>query len=730
MSPAPRPTPPRPVVPQPGAPPALPAVRNPRAPHPAPAPIGPGRNTSDGSGKAPSPGARAGARPVAPPPRPEYQPAHTSLIGVSAPSLVISADHGQLTGSGMEGFFHVGRRVIARCQLRVDGREPSPVQGRMIDAGQARFVAAARTATSPGPDPEILVERLRSAEGTERITLRSAAAGTVRFPVEVRLGTDLAELGAVAAGARSPELPADVHGPGLSWSSGSLRATVTSDPAPDTALASAGLLRWEWELAPGASRSVLLTVRLEPSRSGREPLRAAQGPAGLARRSERPPRPWGAAGAEGDDGRVRELFRTSLDDLGGLLLRDAACPPDLHLAAGAPWRCSLAPAEALRAARMLLPLGTRLAAGTLRTLARTQLTAPGPEHGRIPGPLRNAGPHAPPRCTGTEATLLFPAVLAEAWRWGLPARELELLFPAARRCLGWLRAHTKAGGYLPDPAPEGPFRCETQAHAYRAALLGADLLEAQDADEEEELREWAAALRERFRQDFWHENRGGGRPLSLLATDGATTPYLGSTAAELLDTGLTAGGLQAEGLLDKPQTQQLARLLGGPSLDSGWGLRSLGAKEPRHNPFGHRSGAVRVEETVTAVVGLANAGHENEAGALLRGMVDAAETFGFRLPEMYAAEQRTEGSVPLPHPSACRPAAVAAAGAVRLLTTLAGVRPDVPAGTVTVRPLSTAPLGAVRFTGLRVAGEPFAVRVSRLGLGLVEEVSEGLHLRG
>lgn len=172
----------------------------------------------------------------------------------------------------------------------------------------------------------------------------------------------------------------------------------------------------------------------------------------------------------------------------------------------------------------------------------------------------------------------------------------------------------------------------------------------------------------------------------------------------------------------------MARLLGTPALDSGWGLRGLGAKEPGHNPFGHRAGAVRVHETAVAVAGLSAAGHEKEASALLRGLLDAAAAFDHRLPEMYAGEQRTAGGRPVPHPAACRPAAVAAAGAVHALLALAGVRPDAPGRSVSAHPLRSAPLGAIRFSGLVVAGEPFAVRVGRLGLGMVEEAAEGLQL--
>jgi glycogen debranching enzyme len=377
---------------------------------------------------------------------------------------------------------------------------------------------------------------------------------------------------------------------------------------------------------------------------------------------------------------------------------------------------------------MALPLGTRLASGTLRTLARTQLRDPGPRSGMIPGPRRDAGPHLPPGCTGTEATLLFPALLAEARRWGLPEQETEELLPAAERCLTWLLATVGEGTYLHDPHPGGPVRCETQAHAHRAALLGADLLQDFGRPGGAELRRWAQALRGAFREEFWIDDLGGGRPAAARAPDGGVVPFLGATAVHLLDTGLLGGGELAPGLLDKVQTEQLARLLGGPAMDTGWGLRGLGAKEAGYNPFGHRSGAVRVHETAVAVAGLAAAGYEKEAASLLRGTLGAAEAFGHRLPEMYAGVQRTDGSAPLPHPAACRPAATAAAAGVLLPTALAGIRPDAPAGTLTLRPVHSAPLGELVLTGLRVAGAPFSVRVSRLGLAMVEEAADGLQL--
>lgn len=636
------------------------------------------------------------------------------MMCVALPGLAISTEQGQMTGQGLEGFYRAGRRLLSRCQVRVAGREPQAVQARMTAADRARFVGTLRASPHSGPDPDLVIERIRHADGTERITLHSAALRPLRVPIEVALGTDLAELGVIASGAALPELPASVYDSGLRWSCATGNSLVTADPPPADALASAGLLRWEFELPPGGSRSVELRVRQD----GAGPVRAV----GRAATS-----PFVAAQASGDDPRVQSLLRTSVEDLHALLLRDPAHPSDMHLAAGAPWRCGLAPADALGAARMTLPLGTRLAAGTLRTLARTQLPGTGPQSGLIPGPRRDAGTHLPPGCTGTEATLLFPVLLAEARRWGLPEAETEELLPAAELCLTWLRTTVGDGTYLCDPHPGGPVRCETQAHAHRAALLGADLLDVCGRPGGAELRQWAQALRTAFREDFWIDDLGGGRPAAARAPDGTPVPHLGAAAAHLLDTGLLGGGELAPGLLDKVQTEQLARLLGGPAMDSGWGLRGLGAKEAGYNPFGHRSGAVRVHETAIAVAGLAAAGYEKDATSLLKGTLAAAETFGYRLPEMYAGEQRTDGSAPsrTPRPVAPPPPRPPQACCCRSHSRESAPTP--PPGRSRCA-LCTAPPGRDRSDGTSGRRRPFSVRVSRLGLAMVEEAADGLQL--
>ncbi|KQV21332.1 hypothetical protein ASE03_27150 [Kitasatospora sp. Root187] len=658
--------------------------------------------------------------------------------------MAASGPDGQLRGHGLHGFYRAGIRTLARMEVRLGGMEPMPLQGTLTSAAEARFVGAVRLPGDPDPDPTLTVERLRHANGVETVTVRNTGSRPARIPLEIALGTDLGLLAEIAAGQRSADLPGQVQSAGLRWAGPQHSATVTSRPSPHAVLAGAGVLRWDLEVQPGARWSVELSTTLESA----TPV-GVRPPTG---RGAGVPLPWSEPEVRCDDSRVELLVPRSLDALGSLLVADADRPTDLYPVSGAPWRFGLTAADALWAARLVLPLGTRLAAGTLRALARRQPTS-GPQAGVIPGVLRHAGPELPLSCTATEATLLFVTVLAEAWRWGLPRQEVAELLPAAERALAALRANVTDDRPVVDDrptadAPEGPVgfvtdlgrsaeeraarpvpaRCEVQAQAHRAALHGAELLEAFGRPSAPEWRVWAAGLRERFRDQFWIDDLSGGRPAAALVAPGRPLPAVASSFVHLLDLGLAGAGAQHEGLLDREQTRILAQRLVTPEFDCGWGLRTLSAKSPRFNPLGHRSGASRVHETVLAVTGLAEAGFEREARVLLDGLLDAASHFEGRLPEMYAGEQRVTGCPPVPHPAACRPAALSSAAVVHLVTALAGVRPDVPAGRVTVRPASTAPLGELELSGLRVAGEPFSVRVSRIGVAVVEEASPELQL--
>lgn len=121
--------------------------------------------------------------------------------------------------------------------------------------------------------------------------------------------------------------------------------------------------------------------------------------------------PWSPVELRSADRRLDRLLARSVDDLGRLLLSDPLDPGDRFLAAGSPWFLTLFGRDSLWAARMLLPLGTELAAGTLRTLARRQGAVTDPDTEEQPGKILHEvrrderdlaeGPVLPPVYYGT-----------------------------------------------------------------------------------------------------------------------------------------------------------------------------------------------------------------------------------------------------------------------------------------------------------------------------------------
>jgi glycogen debranching enzyme len=123
---------------------------------------------------------------------------------------------------------------------------------------------------------------------------------------------------------------------------------------------------------------------------------------------------------------------------------------------------------------------------------------------------------------------------------------------------------------------------------------------------------------------------------------------------------------------------------------------------------------------------LASAGHGSAAAQLVHGLLRAAPAFGYRLPELYGGDARSDLPQPAAYPAACHPQAWAAAAGVGILTVLTGVRPDVPGGVVHVGPPRPSPVGALAVRGLRVGGSVLGLDVGADGRVVVVQVPGGL----
>jgi glycogen debranching enzyme len=674
---------------------------------------------------------------------------HELVTVLSAPTAVLSEPGGQIRPGSAQGALHADRRVLSQAVLEVGGAEPVPVSGGLLGAQAALFIGVPRGLGDEGPDPTVRVERERSVTPgriAERIRLICATDAGVATELVLRVAADLAPLGRIRAGLGGEPADIGIRGHELRWGTGALRARLTA-PGAVAAQGDKGevTLRWPVRLAGRGQHE----VRWELGVIDRDAVVAAapHAPSGQEHRL------WGGAAARSPDPRLPSLLAQSLADAAALRMATTRAPGDVFLAAGSPWYFTLFGRDSIWAARLLLPFGWQLAAGTLRALAAFQggrvdpVTAEAP--GKIPHELRVAGRAGtgpasgtdghglPPLYYGTiDATPLWVCLLHDAWRWGMPARQVRALLPSLTAALACVRDHGDADGdgfleYIDESgrglanqgwkdsgdavrfadgriAAPPVALCEVQGYAFEAAMRGADLLEAFGEPGAGEWRDWAAKLAAAFREAFWVDRGTGTYP--ALALDGHKRPVdsVTSNIGHLLGTGLLTAGEEA----------LIVARLTAPDMDSGFGLRTMSSGSGGYSPLSYHCGSVWSHDTAIAISGLARSGHAAAAARLSRGLLDAAAAFGWRLPELFAGDPRARVPWPSPYPASCRPQAWAAAAAGALVQALLGLAVDVPAGTVRLAPPASPPgqpVMPLHVAGLVAGDETFSAGVDQSG---------------
>ncbi|HLU56380.1 MAG TPA: glycogen debranching N-terminal domain-containing protein [Pseudonocardia sp.] len=595
------------------------------------------------------------------------------LTVLAAPAELLSDPDGQVRPEGAQGFYVGDTRYCNRLEVGVEGVDLRFAPAGLDGAGRARFEGELRGVR--------LRRERRVAERTafEEITLHNPGAGPVDLGLVVHARSDLSATPVVKSGVPLTDVPPTVQGGEVRWARREVSASLTADPAPGVIEVDGtdAVLRWPLRLAPGERWSV--RVVLAPSPAGPEHFRPAA------------PLPW-RLDDRATGGRRGDLLRRSLADLEGLLLADPVATADRFAAAGSPWFCTLFGRDSLWTARMMLPMSTELAGGTLRVLARRQGRVTNPrgeeEPGKIihefrPNGLKAGGLDLPPSYYGTvDATPLWCCLLHDAWRAGLPEAEVAELIPHLEAALGWLKRTAGDYGFLSYRRVSGsglanqgwkdsvgavrwadgtvaaqPLAlCEVQGYAYAAARGGAELLAAFDRPGADEWRQWADRLAALFRATYWIDDPDGRYPAIALDGHGRAVTGPASNMAHLLTTGI----------LDDKEAQLVADRLARPDLDCGRGLRTLANTNGGYDPLTYHRGSVWPHDTAIAVLGLAGIGRHEVARSLAEGLVAAAGEFDDRLPELYA---EVDGEV-VSYPTACRPQAWAAAGAVAVVSYL------------------------------------------------------------
>lgn len=646
---------------------------------------------------------------------------HDLVSCLSAPAVALSAADGQIRTGGIQGLLLHDIRMLSRLEVFVDEASPVLVGSSAPTAASATFVGLLPEA---GPDHVLALERTRAVRGdglTERLTVRTIAPEPTTVVLGVRAASDLASMSDIRQDVEVPLVSPTLAGNVVEWTNGESRVALSFPAATEVTLeGNEARLVWQLEVPAGGSVSIELDIT---------------GTAGVSAGFEPAVAPWSRATVTAADRDLGRLVDRSLDDLEALVLADAGDP---FLAAGSPWFFTLFGRDSIWAARMLLPLGTELARGTLATLARRQGTREDQTTGEQPGkilhevrgtPVRLSEENAlPPLYYGTiDATALWVSLLYDAWRWGMAADEFV---PALRGALGWITgpADTDGDGFLEYidhtgkglsnqgwkdshdgvQSPTGELAkapialCEAQAYAYEAVVKGAALLEALGQPGVDSLRSWAAGMRDRFRSAFWVSDERGPFPAIALDGDKRPVPTVTSNLGHLLGTGL----------LDDAEIAHVAERLRGRDMDTGRGLRTMSSTATGFNPLGYHTGSIWPHDTAIAVTGLVRDNHALTAAGLANGIVSVARAFDDRIPELYGGTSAFDGEPLLVYPPSCRPQAWSAAGVIAMVAAALGLDPDVPNGVLRVSPSPAfSSWWPLRVVGLHVAGHRLDVTV-------------------
>jgi glycogen debranching enzyme len=668
------------------------------------------------------------------------EPAALGSVGVTlveGSSFCVCDQSGDVREGTPHGVFFRDTRIISRWQVTLDGEPVETLAVLSQEPWRATFVGRGLPRLGRVESTLLLRRDRYVGQGMrEDLTLENLAAEPAAVRVEVWCDADFADLFEVkerrVPSRRRPEVTTLDGALQLVRSYaglGSRRGVVISS---EEASATTEGLSFDVVVPPrGRWQGCLQVVPImdDHTLSPRFPTGQPLAETGVAQRAQA----WRdkvPVVETADPGLTRTLQRSQVD-LGALRIVDPEQPDVDVVAAGAPWFMTLFGRDSLLTSYLAVSLDLGLGVGTLQTLARLQGQRDNPaseeEPGRILHEVRFGA--EPSLALGgksvyygtADATPLFVVLLGELRRWGLDRAEVERLLPHADRALEWIvdrgdrdadlfveyqratdRGLANQGWkdswdgvtFADGTVARGPIAlCEVQGYAYAAFLARAELAaEAGDASTERLWSDRAARLKEAFNGRFWLPEQRW----FALALDGAKRP-VDSLASNM-------GHCLWSGIVDDDKAAAVAERLLAPEMFTGWGIRTLASTMGAYNPISYHNGSVWPHDNALIAAGLMRYGFVVEAQRVAQAVLEAADEFGGRLPELFCGFDRSTYGRPVPFPTSCSPQAWASAAPVQMLRTLLRFEPDVPHGKAWLSPALPAGFPDLTLHHLPLAG--------------------------
>ena len=697
---------------------------------------------------------------------------HSSASAVKSITDAVAAKNGEpfflcnpdgqipLDGRHGLGFFHHDMRYLSGYDLRLGGRQPTPLiatatAGTAVELELTNDAFAVDGQTIPKEGLDLHWERAVERDPPalrERLTICNLGRSPVRLPLAIRIRADFRDvfvirgmLGSPAGRRSAPQWDHDRLLFARQGGDGVRRELQVSFTPPPAMRQDRGA---SYDVRLGAGEKATIEIRHvvhEEVEAGAEPIERGENsaaPAHPARAATVDVRRWIGGSfrtqIRTDSLLLSQVLELSLADLE--LLRGELGGMSYY-EAGLPWFATLFGRDSIMAALQTLAYDPRVAEETLRLLASLQGSRFDSWHDEEPGKILheirvgelarlNAIPHTP-YYGSVDATPLFLILLERHAAWTGSLDCFRELGDNVSRALEWIdhnesnhdgyvaydsstqnglvnqgwkdsgNAIVSADGRLATP----PIAlAEVQGYVYRARLATASLYEhAGDTARAAELRHAAEDLRVRFERDFWSEESGC--YALALERGGRRCDVVTSNAGQVLWSGI-ASSERARRVVDR---------LMAPDMFAGWGIRTLSSEAVAFNPIGYHLGTVWPHDNGVIAEGFQRYAFHDEASRVFAGLVEAAMDFKHqRLPECFAGYDRKEFGIPVRYPIACHPQAWAAGSIPHLLETSLGLFPDAFEGRLgIVRASLPSFVSSVEMKGLAVGGGRAHLRFER-----------------
>ena len=428
-----------------------------------------------------------------------------------------------------------------------------------------------------------------------------------------------------------------------------------------------------------------------------------------------------------DNKNFNQLIDRSLSDL-KLLLNDLG--EGFIPIAGIPWFAVPFGRDSIITSLQTLMVNTKIAQGTLKTLARFQGKEVNEDREEEPGKIMheirfgelahlNLIPHTPYYGT-IDATPLFLILAVEYFNWTGDLEFIKKILPNLFAALEWIDKYgdIDQDGYVEydlkntkwainqgwkdstdssvhqDGSLAAPpiALVEVQGYVYQAKKGMAEIFfYLGERDKAKKLEKDARELKDRFNRDFWMEDR----KYFAFGLD-----YQKKQIASITS---NPGHCLYSGIVSQDKSEAVVKKLLSDEMFTGWGIRTMGKNEAGYNPASYHNGSVWPHDNSIIIKGLSRYNYHREVVKVINGVIKASQYFKYtRLPELFCGFSRKETKRPIEYPVACSPQAWACGSIYLIIQSILGINSDVTNNRIYLKPILPDEINKVDVKNLKV----------------------------